>query len=55
LASSPSRFPLVIPARSTTSNDAKVVFFGLKSALSLSTRSSGTRATPACISAREPP
>ena len=55
LASSPSRSPLVIPARSTTSNDAKAVFFGLKSALSLSTLSSGTRATPECISAREPP
>ena len=31
-----------------------MVFFGLKSALRRSTRSSGTRATPACISARSP-
>ena len=32
-----------------------VVFFGLYSALRRSTRSSGTRATPTCISARAPP
>ena len=43
-----------MPARSTTSNVAGVVFFGLNSALSRSTRSSGTRAIPACISARAP-
>src|SRR5215510_15460746 len=54
-ASSPSRSPLLIPARSTTSKLANVVFFGLKSAVRRSTRSSGTRATPACISPLEAP
>src|SRR5215471_10197392 len=54
-ASSPSRSPLLIPARSTTSKVARVVFFGLKSAVRRSTRSSGTRATPVCISPREAP
>ena len=44
-----------MPARSTTSNVAKVVFFGLNSALRRSTRSSGTRAIPACISPRAVP
>jgi hypothetical protein len=51
----PFPITLLIPARSTTSNEARVVFFGLKSPLSRSTRSSGTRATPECISARAPP
>ena len=32
-----------------------MVFLGLKSALSRSTRSSGTRATPVCISPRAVP
>src|SRR5499433_3947136 len=54
-ASSPSRSPLLIPARSTTSKVARVVFFGLKSAVRRSTRSSGTRATPVCTSPREAP
>src|SRR5262245_45090680 len=44
-----------MPARSTTSNDAYVVFTGLKRALNRSTRSPGTRATPVCISPRAVP
>ena len=44
-----------MPARSTTSKVAYVVFFGLNSAVSRSTRASGTRATPACISPRAVP
>ena len=52
LASSAVRSPFSMPARSTTSKVAYVVFFGLNSPLSRSTRGSGTRATPVCISAR---
>src|SRR4029453_5331040 len=54
LASSPWRSPLVMPARSTTSNDASVVFFGLNSAVRRSTRGSGTRAIPTCSSRLAP-
>ena len=52
LVSRPARSPRAIPARSTTSNVAYVVFFGFKSAESRSTRPSGTRATPVWSSAR---
>ena len=52
LASSPARSPSAIPARSTTSNVAYVVFCGEKTALSRSTRGSGTRAMPVRSSAR---
>ncbi len=55
LASSPCRSPFAMPARSTTSKLAYVVFFGLNIAVSRSTRASGTRATPACISPRAVP
>ena len=52
LVSRPLRSPLAIPARSTTSNVANVVFLGLNIPLSRSTRGSGTRATPVCSSVR---
>ena len=52
LVSRPARSPRSMPARSTTSNVAYVVFFGLKMPESRSTRVSGTRATPVWSSAR---
>ena len=50
-AARPSRSPRGPPPRTV----AYVVFFGLKSAVRRSTRSSGTRATPVCISPRDAP
>jgi hypothetical protein len=41
--------------RAISSIEARGVFFGVKSPFSRSTRSSGTLATPECISARAPP